>query len=462
MAGLLDNIFASSTDDPRYASNMALFGKMVQGDFGGGLLAAGEAGAKSKQAQQEAQYRAMQIQNMQAEAQARQQKAAQEQAEIERQRAIQQALPSLYGMQPPGGQPQGQGMPQAMPQRMPQAMPMPEGQGEPPMEPMQAPMQAPQMQPQMQPQGGGRFDAHRAALMGMHPDMIQKYAAIDSIGRQEVARLVNVPGPNGEKMVQQLDKFGQPVGKPMTEFEAAQLVNLGDRQAAVIPRAGMSLPMGMSPEAKASNALGWANHGLTKRGQDMTDARARESNVTGKAPAGYRVAADGKSLEFIPGGPADPNAAKKAAPTEFQGKAAMFGSRAAEADKIIQSLDGKYSPSAINTKKALGNVWGVGGALESVGNAALPANAQKAEQAERDFVNAVLRLESGAAIGKDEFDNARKQYFPQPFDSAAVKQQKAENRARAIQGLMDNARTSGGASQSSGGASGGWSIQRVN
>jgi hypothetical protein len=141
----------------------------------------------------------------------------------------------------------------------------------------------------------------------------------------------------------------------------------------------------------------------------------------------------------------------------------MFGTRAAEADKIIQSLDGKYSPSAINTKKALGNVWGIGGALESAGNAALPANAQKAEQAERDFVNAVLRLESGAAIGKDEFDNARKQYFPQPFDSAAVKQQKAENRMRAIQGLQDNGRTSSGGAQSTqGGASGGWSIQRVN
>jgi hypothetical protein len=223
----------------------------------------------------------------------------------------------------------------------------------------------------------------------------------------------------------------------------------------------MQLPMGMSPGDRDASARGWAGLNETRRHNGVSESNAASTAMAGRVPAGYRISADGASLEFIPGGPADPNAAKRAAPTEFQGKAAMFGNRAAEADKIISGLDGKYSPGAINAKKALGGVWGVGGALESVGNAALPANAQKAEQAERDFVNAVLRLESGAAISQGEFDNARKQYFPQPFDSADVKKQKAENRLRAIQGLLDNARP-GAAQPSQGGASGGWSIQRVN
>jgi hypothetical protein len=52
----------------------------------------------------------------------------------------------------------------------------------------------------------------------------------------------------------------------------------------------------------------------------------------------------------------------------------------------------------------------------------------------------VLRQESGAAISAGEFDNARKQYFPQPFDSEAVKLQKARNRQTAIQGFLNNAR----------------------
>jgi len=36
------------------------------------------------------------------------------------------------------------------------------------------------------------------------------------------------------------------------------------------------------------------------------------------------------------------------------------------------------------------------------------------EQAKKNFVNAVLRLESGAVISPSEFTNADKQYFPQP------------------------------------------------
>ena len=55
---------------------------------------------------------------------------------------------------------------------------------------------------------------------------------------------------------------------------------------------------------------GAANRGVTMRGQNMTDARSRETLAAGKAPAGYRLAPDGKSLEVIPGGPADGKADK--------------------------------------------------------------------------------------------------------------------------------------------------------
>jgi len=138
----------------------------------------------------------------------------------------------------------------------------------------------------------------------------------------------------------------------------------------------------------------------------------------------------------------------------------MFGARAQEADRIITELGDKYSPTAINLKQAVGSTPLIGGALEAAGNKALSNESQKAEQAQRDFVNAVLRLESGAAISQGEFDNARKQYFPQPGDAPAVIKQKAQNRKTAIQGLVSNARP--GAVDASGGASGGWSIQKVN
>lgn len=121
--------------------------------------------------------------------------------------------------------------------------------------------------------------------------------------------------------------------------------------------------------------------------------------------------------------------------TETQGKANLFGSRAENADKIMRELEDKISTTGLATKRGLENVPLVGGALGAVGNTALSANQQKVEQAQRDFVNAVLRVESGAAISQSEFDNAIKQYFPRPGDTTQVIEQKRANRATAISGL---------------------------
>lgn len=184
--------------------------------------------------------------------------------------------------------------------------------------------------------------------------------------------------------------------------------------------------------SRANNA---ATNATTQRGQNMTDARAREQLAQGKVPAGYRANADG-SLVAITGGPADPS---NKAPTEFQGKSAAFGARAEQADKILRNLEGQYSPAGINGKNAASDIWGIGGALGNAWNSNLSDASQRADQAQRDFVNAVLRQESGAAIGAGEFDNAKKQYFPQPGDSAAVLRQKAANRQLAVQGLLNNA-----------------------
>lgn len=221
------------------------------------------------------------------------------------------------------------------------------------------------------------------------------------------------------------------------------------------------------------------------RGQNMTDARSRESTAatreaaaTGRAPSGYRWTADGSALEPIPGGPG----MKDKAPTEFQGKSASFGARMQQADKIIGSLEGQYSPTAVNAQGSASRIPVVGGVLGTIGNMALPQNEQLAKQAQTDFLTAALRLESGAVIGPTEFATGREQYFPQPGDSAAVLKQKAANRKLAINGFLDNAgpafkgdraaaaapervpsntssgRINGGPST---GSTGGWSVKRL-
>lgn len=70
-----------------------------------------------------------------------------------------------------------------------------------------------------------------------------------------------------------------------------------------------------------------------------------------------------------------------------------------------------------------------------LGNYGRDPEFQKFDQARRDFVNAILRRESGAVISDQEFDNANKQYFPVPGDSAEVIAQKRRNRETAIEGL---------------------------
>lgn len=92
----------------------------------------------------------------------------------------------------------------------------------------------------------------------------------------------------------------------------------------------------------------------------------------------------------------------------------------------------------------LGNVGtNTGEVLKSriplVGNMIVGEDFQKLDQARRDFINAQLRRESGAVISDAEFDNANKQYFPQPGDSEETIRQKAENRRIAVEGMIRDA-----------------------
>ena len=152
-----------------------------------------------------------------------------------------------------------------------------------------------------------------------------------------------------------------------------------------------------------------------------------------KAPAGYvwgKPDTNGNpTLVPLSGGPAD----KAVNPTEQQANAYTFSTRMEKADKTLNDLEGKYNPLAISAKSSpiVTNIPGA----QTLINKNMSPETQKAEQAQRDFVNAVLRRESGSAISQSEFDNARIQYFPQPGDSPQVLTQKAQNRRTAIEGI---------------------------
>jgi len=122
--------------------------------------------------------------------------------------------------------------------------------------------------------------------------------------------------------------------------------------------------------------------------------------------------------------------------TESQGKATGFASRAIEADQILKNIgkDGEVKPSLL--KAGVEGIPLIGGGLGAAVNVLVPSGPQQqVEQAQRNFINALLRQESGAAIAESEFANAQKQYFPQAGDSPEVIKQKAANRQTSINAL---------------------------
>ena len=163
----------------------------------------------------------------------------------------------------------------------------------------------------------------------------------------------------------------------------------------------------------------------------MTDQAGNIVGLPTKAPLGKTVVAN-----VVTDANKAPLPGKDAGLNDSQSKALLFGTRMQEADKILNGLAAAGVDRPSTLKQAADSVPLIGGALGTAANAAQTDKQQQVEQAQRDFVNAVLRRESGAAISPGEFDSAAKQYFPQIGDSAAVKAQKARNRELAIQGLL--------------------------
>jgi hypothetical protein len=185
----------------------------------------------------------------------------------------------------------------------------------------------------------------------------------------------------------------------------------------------------------------------TRRGQNLSDARARENNEIQRQAVRTQVLETENGVMLVDKGtglarPAStldgkPVPGKHKDLTDAQAKANLFGSRMQEANRLLVGLEdaGVKTPSII--KQGVEGIPLVGRALGATANATIASpQQQQVEQAQRDFVNAVLRRESGAVISNEEFDNARKQYFPAVGDSQAVLAQKRRNRELAIQGVL--------------------------
>jgi hypothetical protein len=130
-------------------------------------------------------------------------------------------------------------------------------------------------------------------------------------------------------------------------------------------------------------------------------------------------------------GPANNPYAYGEKPTEAQAKDATYATRLFRAERVLRLPD--VTEAAMDPRQR------IAGSVPIVGNYLVTPSYQRYDQASRDFINATLRRESGAAINADEFANAYRQYLPRPNDSPAVLADKRANRAEAIKGITGGA-----------------------
>lgn len=280
-------------------------------------------------------------------------------------------------------------------------------------------------------QGGsaGTFDVQRAIQLGMPPDLIAKYSGLQNLNRSEVARTIETKDAQGRPVTMQFDKYGQPVGQGMEQWKAPMMVNQGDRTTAIDPatlQARGSFGINMSQSERDASSRGWAGVANARDRLAFDKSKPAEAEKpTWDAVTGswvYRPSAD------APTGRAVPIAGYTKPMNDIQAKAQLFGTRMKEADSILQNLSAagkEFTTPGANTPL-------IGPAVNLVDS----EKGQQLRQAQRDFLNAVLRRESGAVITDTEFASGTQQYFPQPGDGPAVIAQKARNRALATHAIL--------------------------
>jgi len=163
--------------------------------------------------------------------------------------------------------------------------------------------------------------------------------------------------------------------------------------------------------------------------------------------------------------------------TETQGNATGFGLRAKEANQIATGLEKQGVNIPGKTATVVGGIVGMtpfvgdkyAEASKSVFNVlpefagGLSPEQQQNAQARRNFISAVLRKESGAAISPQEYATEEKKYFPQMGEDASVIAQKQQARESAIRALELQAGPGARFIKEAGQAptGGGWSVKSV-
>lgn len=284
------------------------------------------------------------------------------------------------------------------------------------------------------------------------PGISQVYGpAFQSLGAdhtQGLAQLQQLPDAELQQRLQQVAQFAAPV-KPIEVAAGGSLVN---------PQTGQQMYNSPSKPASAIEEYNFAKQqgygGTFQQYQlQMKQAGAQQINL----PAGYRWGASG-TMEFIPGGPADPSKQKQA--TEGDKKNAVLYNSMTNAEDQIAKLEN--APGGATDTGSIAN--------QLAGSNAITRTMQsdsfrKYESAALRWSANLLYLKSGATATPEEVQSTRKQFFPQPGDGPEVKAQKEASRQQEIEAVRQNmlpgAAPRAATAPAAPAPANGWTVQKV-
>lgn len=222
----------------------------------------------------------------------------------------------------------------------------------------------------------------------------EKYRQLAEKYRPEI-REVKTMQMGGKRVNVAIYKDGTSEVMPYSpDAEKAHFADVGNGIIPVDPFTGKPLGTVLDKSVTPGEQLSAAT---TRRGQDMTDARARE------------VAADARANKPL---------------TESQAKGALYLGMMNDAEAAIskiQGFDPKTGKAQVALSLARGDVPKVPGAVQ---NLVAGKEAQQYNQATLQWSEAMLRQLTGANAPEQEVVRNARTYFPMPGDTSAVIAQK--------------------------------------
>lgn len=261
----------------------------------------------------------------------------------------------------------------------------------------------------------GEIDAASAIASGVPADLVKAIKEAGNLGRPKGTRQLEVDDGKGGKRIVLADDYGQEVAGYAGYVPPVQ-VNTGSSIMFAKPTAGQSFAVGMSPSERDASARGWASNRLAQerlnmdKNQGQYQFNAELGGYVPKAPGGQFVPLQGS-----------PNAGAPKL-TEGEAKAGLYLGQMRSASDTLAQLD-KRGVTARPEAVAL--------AGSTIGNYLAPKAAQQVAQVRNQWSEAYLRAKTGAAATQGEVDLNNRTFFPQPGDSEAVIEQKAQARIQA-------------------------------